>query len=498
MMGIVKMNSLASYTFLTRCETVSADKQREHSLQAVVFITLFASIYCICNLIGKPAVAPYAVLALNVLYYATGFVPKTVFFSSFLLGNEMCSLINLLVGLYVLRKRAAATASSAKLHLSPSNWALVFLLLTMSVVNALQLGTLINTFVSVAYYFFLCFVFYQLRGLFRKTDLRNCVTLFAWGEFAIVMSTCLLHGFHPGDANCGSLGNAHFLGLWCCLSLLILWTTGEPLRRVKLNQALVFRVLPYCPLLLCFFFSDTKAPVLCGVLALIVTLAIYSVFKTKTAAPAFVAFLSIFLAAIVCFSSPSVEKALMNIDGKASDIITLYMYNDKTALKFKYFQDTSKHLLEEGKLVTGYGLGQYGSRFSNLFGYSYAYREDSVINRLVPMFVDSRMLDDYKTHAGKYDEELVSQIGNYSAISVYPFSSLMALIAEGGIVLLLLIWSLLRSYSLNMNSQLVLMFFVGCCAMDLYFDHIQLIGLVILALATLGTVKERRQLASLK
>lgn len=93
------------------------------------------------------------------------------------------------------------------------------------------------------------------------------------------------------------------------------------------------------------------------------------------------------------------------------------------------------------------------------------------------------MLPEYAYYASKYNAEVVSVIQWYSAVLSYPFSSVVALMAETGIVGIALLARILLRARLNYTAQLVVAFFFGACITDLYFDHIQSVGIAILVAA---------------
>lgn len=486
------MNSLSAYIFRIKKNTESLSEEQQSLAKTVMYVAVFASIYCVCNLLGKPQFASYAVLVFNLICYILGFVPKVVFFSSFVLGNELSSFINILAGLFFLHRKKMDRDALGLGHPPASIWVVTLLLLAITVINTLALGTFINAITSVVYYCFLGFLLYRLVGVYDKKEIRSCIVAYAYCEAILVLETALLYGFEPGDLHFGSLGNAHYLGVWCGMAIIALYACRDQGSKNTDIIVIIRKILPYGLLIFSLYLSDTKAPVLCGIAVVILALIVRRIFKTKTVIPSFLIYIACFMAIVLFLGTPIAKEALTKDDSSGSGFASTYLYSEYTSLKFDYFYDTVDSLLFEGRIITGYGLGQYGSRIANLYGYSFSHREDSAVNKLVAQLVESRMLDDYKKHASRYTDELVAEIHNYSAISVYPFSSLIALLAEGGVLGILLLCLILKWIHPNKDAQLILMFFVGCCTLDIYLDHIQLVGFLVLALATLRTGKENR------
>lgn len=479
------MSSPLDYAFRIPERTESRSSEKRDIIHYASYAVFFSLTFSICNLIERPQIASYVIVAINLVCYVTKRMPKLAFASSFVLGNELACFLNLIIGLFAMGRGRRGLCREKPTRFFFIVCSLLFALLAVTVVNTLALGTFVNSITSIIYFAFLSILFYRMRGLFGIAELRRVVVVLSYAEAIIVFVTCLAHGFEPSDSNYGSLGNAHFLGIWCCMSMLILYACRTPRSRKRNFEKDLLDALPYFALVITLFFTDTKAPVLCGIAAMGLYVLIWGMFKSQTVIPAFISFVAAFMVVVVCLGIPAVEKVLTKNDGQSADFFSQYVYSEETSLKYDYFYDTVQALISSEKMFAGYGMGQYGSRFANLYGYSFAYREDNAVNRVVAAFFDSRMLEEYKKHASRYDDVLVANIGGFSAISVYPFSSFMALLAEGGLIGVVLLCFVFRAMRPNQDAQLLLMFFLGCCVMDIYIDHIQLVGYLLFALSSL-------------
>lgn len=463
----------------------SFDQARDKSLfgfserfQYAAYSAFFAVIYACSYCVDMTSCASYCVLALNVVCYLLGWSRKAAFFSSFIIGNELVSVANMLLGIFALRQ-----GRLRKVHFCPppSIWLCFFLLLIATAFNSLALDSFLNSGASILYYALLGFIFCETHDLFCKKDVRRCIICFTYCEALCVMLSCLRYGFEPSDYHVGSLGNAHFLGIWCCLALLLFAYCRERNRPRSLSNLDCATALSYVLLLAMLYLSDTKAPVICGVIAVLVLLPIQKAMGRNAIVAALLVLVFLVGASVGLVSKFEAERSPDEGDAFGSAYVLTYVYDDETAIKFDYFKGTMTDLLEGDRIVFGYGLGQYGSRTANLFGYASMDRNDNAVNRLVMDAVESKMLPAYEEYASRYNR--IEDIGRYSVVLVSPFSSFVSFLAEGGIIAFILLCLLLRWMKLDPGIQIVFMFFVGCCLVDLYLDHIQLAGLLVFALS---------------
>lgn len=461
-----------------------------NAFQLVLYGIIFSIVYILCNLLRISQYAPYAVFLVNIYCYLTNRCSSLALFSSFAIGNELISVLNLIVGFTTEGLGRRACPPPRVRRCNPSVLACLFLLLSLTFANALVLGTFINSLTSISYYGLLFVVFKRSQIVFSRAKIHRYLRILVFCESLIVLSTCFMNGFFPSDSNYGSLGNAHFLGIWCALSAIAMWSNRDPWPREVSKR--VFWLVPFVLCGVMAYLSDTKAPIACGVLVAFASYILLRLTNAKTVVPAFVSLLVAFFLVVTIISSPQAEKKLTDTDMPGSTFFNLYLYDDEMSIKYDYFFGTTVNLFDKGKIITGYGLGQYGSRFANLYGYSFAYREDSAINDFVSNVVESRMLEDYQQFASRYNNDIVNKIQYYSAIAVYPFSSVLAFVAEGGIVGVLLLCLIFGQMSLSRSDQILLMFFLGCCVVDLYLDHIQLAGMVLACLAAAHPFSEKK------
>ena len=65
----------------------------------------------------------------------------------------------------------------------------------------------------------------------------------------------------------------------------------------------------------------------------------------------------------------------------------------------------------------------------------------------------------------------------------YPFASLVTLIGEGGLLGVAIMGLMLKKARLSPVSQFCVAFFIGICLTDIYFDRIQILGILIMLCA---------------
>lgn len=99
------------------------------------------------------------------------------------------------------------------------------------------------------------------------------------------------------------------------------------------------------------------------------------------------------------------------------------------------------------------------------------------------------MIPEYIPYASAYNADVVSRIQWLSAVLTYPFSSLVALLGETGLLGVGLVGLMLCRLRLGSCSQALVSLFIGACITDLYFDHIQVVGLLIMVIAGLEQMR---------
>lgn len=446
-----------------------------------VYAVLFTSVFGVTYIIEREGLFSWIMLATNMLWLILRKPAIMPLYSAFLLPNEFTSYCSvaawLLLSPSAKRERATSFDNISLL--------LILVILVNSTIQAAILGTLANTVTYGCYICLLALVCWKTSRTTGAAELLFATKCFAAAEIAASMLITVRFGLRPSDVHYGTFGNAHYLGVICSMMLLVLLNEAALNRRwISLESFLGLG------LMIAIYLADAKAAVGAGAIcvALLLILRRAGTQNRATSSLPLVITLILIVAIIVVGSfllqTSSFRSYTTSNNFPLSWFFNEYVYYDGLGVnKFNYIAGTLSEMLENGKIFFGYGLGDYGSRFANLFGYTYTYRPPGALNDLVALYFDSRMLPEYAYYASKYNAEVVSVIQWYSAVLSYPFSSVVALMAETGIVGIALLARILLRARLNYTAQLVVAFFFGACITDLYFDHIQSVGIAILVAA---------------
>ena len=429
----------------------------------------FAVAFVYLASIGHTGLFGWIILAFNCTLLCMGRHNEAVLYSSFLLQNEFVSLINIILWIFLARDDKLSSIKIPKSIL----W-LVSILMASSFINAALSKTIPNVVIALAYYLFLAMIFRVARNRIDTLHFLRVNRPFIIAEMIISLYLTVTYGASPGDAHCGSLGNAHLFGIWCCVSLVVLW---QEYRRVGMARGVLFVYV--IALVVMLSQADAKAVLVAGVFGIVVWLVVRRCSVAKNAISAtFVILAALLILGVGIFNSPAIEHVLTEGTNQISKIARDNIYGDTWSLKFRYITGTVEKLVSTPRGLVGYGLGQYGSRFANLCGYEETYREESTINELVAGLIPSNMNKDYAEYASQYNNEMVSQIQWHSAVASYPFSNLVSILAEGGLIGVALVALLLAKMHIAPAGQLVMAFFLGICITDLYLEHVQSAALI--------------------
>lgn len=453
-----------------------------------IYAISFGVSFSLLFLAGKSGLFSWFVLFFDIVWLLVGKPSVYPLCASFFIGNELASFANIIA--WYLLNRDKVSWRKTRLTDVKTDRPVIFLvcvLLGLSFLQSARLGTIANTVVSSIYIGFLIVMMCALRGAFEPDELHSAALVFALGEIMASITIVLKIGLRPGDGHFGTLGNAHFLGLVMSILLFLL----AYFRRSS-GRALGFKDLAlYGAILFVLYEADAKSVIGAGLVCVLCIWAIRQLGKIvdvfKPDAAIFIAVATVVLiGASLLIENESVKSALLSNECPLQAFFADSIYDDSLGInKSEYFAGTVTDMVGNGHLLFGYGLGQYGSRFANLFGYSYTYRESSAINELVSRIFSSHMIPEYAIYASKYSDQAVRAIQWHSAVMTYPFSSFMALIGETGLIGVVLLIRLVGSVKDSSISGTCLAFFFGACIFDMYFDHIQLIGLLLLVMMTM-------------
>ncbi|WP_276869666.1 hypothetical protein [Enorma massiliensis] len=448
------------------------------NLYAGVFALSFSAMY----IADAEGFHSWFVVVLNVIWLLLGKQQVLALLSSFLISNELAAYCSVAAWLLLAPKDCGG---NSHLKIDRMSLVLICLILANSVLQSYQLGTLANTIAYFGYIAILAWVGRRAYLTIDKQDLMLAVKSFAAAEAFVSLLIIVRCGVEPSDAHYGTFGNAHYCGLICGVMLLLITCELVSTKRGLMTSDTLLCIL----LTIVIFLADAKAAIGAGVICIGVCL-LFWFFNRRSTTSSFpvigtmVTVLVAMIAASFLLDLPTFRNLVTSQDFPLSQFFNEYVYFDGLGTnKFEYMAGTLSQMTESGQLLCGYGLGDYGSRFANLFGYTYTYRPPGALNDLVATLFDSHMLPEYANYASKYSVEVASVIQWYSAVLSYPFSSVISVVAEIGLIGIVLIMRLIHRARLNLSAQLVLAFFFGACITDLYLDHLQSAGVLAIVIA---------------
>lgn len=382
---------------------------------------------------------------------------------SFILGNEVYSIINIFCVL-LLAKNEIDKKLTKKLFFG------FCVIGALSLLNAISNNTYINVVISMLYLFIVCFIIVRTKKMF-KGDYCNVIKKFVVVEMFITFYLILIFkNLSPGDIHFGTLNNAHVFGNWCIVNLFVLYNANGNLSKLLKNNLLTVLMLIFM-----LYLSDSKTLVMCFLIVIFLSYILNKKLMKKNGVKYFIIGIygGIYILCGLIYN-PVVENFITTNFSSYSN----YIYNASWNYKFYYIRGTLKDELKGMNLITGYGLGQYGSRFANLFAYDVMARNDSTINQIVESNFSPHHIDNYTKYIMFYTDAFVETIPYKSAILTYPFSSLIAIIAETGLVGVILMTVFLNNLFKQSNLKYLLFYFVTICLFDTFFDMILVVGYV--------------------
>ncbi len=409
---------------------------------------------------------------------AVGLISRTIpiemaLMVSLALGNEMTCIINLSICVVYIAK-------IRKLHLSRINastgFCVLFLLIS-SIVNMLLNGAFWGGVFAIFYYAIVVFLAGMLKGVLDEKKIIDSLKSLLIIEFcASAINAFLVKSFTPGDFNKGSFSNAHYFTLWliCVLTYIFYYYKNmKYCNSINLKKNSLYYFIG----LFLIVMSDGKN-VVAGFVVALVVYGISYLFSKRNKNRIIISIALIYFGTVFILLFLHIDIVQSFINSKLSNV-SLYLYDTRYSYKLQYFEGTIFEELKGFRTIFGYGLGQYGSRFANLLGYEYMYRDNNFINNFIASHFDSYILPNYLKYASVYSHELMQTIRWRSAVLTYPFSSLIAFLAENGIVGLLLLAYLFGKWADKSKYGIIVVFLFSSCIFDIYFDHIGVLALVL-------------------
>jgi hypothetical protein len=308
----------------------------------------------------------------------------------------------------------------------------------------------------------------------------SLVVLVLFLQCVIIFVTGVLRGgFTPGDWASGTFLDAHKLGFVFLFVLVYLTFTLIELKKLK-HAVLTFLLLPF------LYLCDAKAVVLSAFFAFFL-LCLGSIFNVSLARHLINKLIALYLVIFLFF-----VLVMVNFSGdKVNEFSDLYLHGELTSSKSQMYIKVWSDMLSEHPLnwIVGVGPGSLASKASNMLSGDVLWKQAGGMASKLPI---SSSLWTQEYMVGLFTSEVVERITHVSAVLTYPFSGLISIKAELGIVGLLIyvyvIFSIIKSSISGLITPLdkTLIFFGGIFIMSLLFDNyheqIPMIGLYMLIL----------------
>jgi len=361
---------------------------------------------------------------------------------------------------------------------------IVLVILSSTFLNAAINDTFVSAIFSIAYLVFLAFSYKLCKNRFTTDKVVETIKLFTFVEIICTLAIAITGRIiKAGDIFCGTLGNAHFLGLWLSMSIIYLvyyWRSKKiSLLQVVFNKSYLPTLVS---LVLMLYLADAKGVLLTTLIALVVLLFI-RLFSKRERNALLGTILVIYVGGILVLYILTLEP-VRRIISLNIPYISPYLYQRGWNGKFGFFYGTVFESLKGLRLIFGYGLGQYGSRFANAFAYNIMYRDDTGINGLIASLFAPHYVEEYARYISYYNNDFVNQIRWRSAVLSYPFSSYVTLIAETGIFGVVSVSYYLNKLFRKSRFKMIIIYFLAACLLDLYFDHFQCVFAVIVFISS--------------
>lgn len=443
--------------------------ERQH-LCVVAYLVLF-----IFYIYTKQSVIMYATCLVTLFVLFSGAVSiEIALIFSLMVGRELACYLNIFICiLYVLIKK-----KPSKISFNKNIMFFVSVLLFSSLINMIISGALFNTLFGILYYFLVFIVYFLAKGNLDEDKIAYALKLGMLLQFVCGILIILIEkNIKPGDIHCGTFSDANYSVIFLLVSIcyLVKYYRSKGLKFLQIFR----KEYVYIIGAMFFIYLGSAKNVLAGFFVAVFVYAIAKIVSKKKSRQIICSIIVLYIAllgGIMIMHSRIINNFLMRV---APQELGIYFYDKEYSFKYDYFEGTIFNELAGPRLFFGYGIGQYGSRVANLFGYNSMYREDNAINKFIANNFKETILPNYKKYASKYSKEIASGIQWRSAVLTYPFSSVIAFIAENGVIGLLFvtyIWG--KSGNKSKYGFLVTLLF-SICIFDVYFDHICVTALMI-------------------
>lgn len=431
-----------------------------------------------------------SIVFLNVVRYSRKGKEGAIL-STFVLPGDMLPTLSIIFFLFLeLKNRKNLLKISKRFLISFS------LLGTISFVCAARYGTYLNVIISLFYLLVIFLVVKNMQGIYNVDAIIYHLKRIIEMEFILSLVIVVQQrSINPGDINRGSFGDAHWFGFWLIVSLLSLWTyyrkyLGYTIKRaVSVNRSTIVLIIIMLAL------SEAKAITLCGLMAVLISIIFKWAGDKRIISITILGVVSVLYVTVYLIDTGAINGLIVRLIPYES----IYIFREGFNQKYLYFRNTLLDELSGLRFLFGYGLGQYGSRISNLFIFKSVARRNNLINNFISSFMSEHAIPEYMRNISYYDTEFAAQIPWRSAILSYPYSSVIALLAETGIIGLVIYVVITTKLFKDSFNKVVFVFFFIACVFDIYFDDFSLMAYpLILLLNFKKSTKGKKRLFNAK
>jgi glycosyltransferase involved in cell wall biosynthesis len=358
-----------------------------------------------------------------------------------------------------------------------------------TIISMISTRVIFNGIASTVYFLIMLSIFKLIKFnkyTFKDLDLTmNNIFIIQAIVFIplIIMDVNISGRITSGDLYKGTFSNAHMLCLWLIWYSIVKFIKHKDSVH-KLNKT--FTAFKLVVLSIMIYLTDGKHLWLAAILSLIMY-SIISKFKSLKKISVIIVGTIIVLSLFTVTNISKLDKFKQVIANKSS-YISMYMYKKPFNTKFEYIDSTLNDKLKGYHLLIGYGQGQYGSRVANLRAYEYMSKSEGLATQLSKV-LSPYVLEEYKDQASKYDDKFVKFIPNMSAVLAYPFSSMIAIIAEVGIlgfIAYLMFFNSIANRTKVKEAHLIIILLLFLMIFDSYFEMTSGIGMFWIIMGTLS------------
>ena len=458
-MGNLKLNSKIKFLMTNKIELIS--------------LVIMAIVLVLVRLWFVPTYYLMIIIGINIYLLFKKVINELEFILyTMIMPSEFYSFIGLGIGVSILIYKIIRKKIDFDLDKKNDKILIVLIgfMLISGIINSIINKTILSSLMSLGYIFIMLFLFkitksinYSSKDMLRLMDkifiIQVITIIFQYIDYGIIQAA---------DAYSGTFSNAHRLCVWLIFYMILIIIELYQ----KRNNSLKMTITKIILILILIYLSDGKHIILAALVGMFFW-GIFNLFKKTTNKKILLSGISIFIMIYLGTNMANNVNFKRYLESQ-SNYLYRYVYIDPYNNKFDYFNKT----VNNKKIILGYGPGFYGSRMANLRAHEYMAKEDGLAISLSKI-IKPYIVSDYKQFASKYNEEYLSKVKDMSAVLSYPFSSIISLIAELGVIgyiLWLLFFNSVEKYSKNKLYSLFPIILLVLMIFDSYFEMTAIIS----------------------